>query len=115
MRFKTVKKTSDIKLEGITIDADFVDGTLKRLGLIDKNGNRLQLSDRGYSSLAAEVPAPPEMATKYRLSGKVAGVQMQPATFEYESEALEEKLRIQGEGTETDLAVEPIEVPVDEA
>lgn len=63
MKFKSVKKASEIKLDGVKIELDTVDGSIKGLTITDAKGNLLRVAERSYS-LYVEVPAPPETEKK---------------------------------------------------
>ena len=81
MKFKSVKKASEVTLEGITVELDTVDGSIKGVILTDAKGNTLRVIERNYN-LFVEVPAPPEMEKKYRLSGNLLGL---PVNMNFDS------------------------------
>lgn len=112
MKFKSVKKASEVTLEGITVELDTVDGSIKGVILTDAKGNTLRVIERTYS-LFVEVPAPPEMEKKYRLSGNLLGLPVN-MNFDskYEADAEQERLERGIRGDESELKVEEVEVPV---
>lgn len=114
MKFKAVKKNSEVVLTGVAAEFDMVDGSVHALTLRDGAGNVVRIAMRGYS-MQVEVPAPPVMEKKYRLSGKVLGIGMD-CTFDnqYEADAERERLEHGVRGDDTDLRVEEVEVPVAE-
>lgn len=70
MKYKVAKKASEVTLEGVKLELDIVDGSLNAATFTDSKGNLVRLSMRSYS-MCLEIPAPPEMTTKYRLVGTV--------------------------------------------
>ena len=108
MRFKTVKKSSEITLEGVKVELDFVDGALKAAHFTDPKGNTLRITERGYN-LYAEIPAPPETEKKYKLHGHVLDVPVEKI-FDDEFEANQEKRRLEDEAARSELKVEKVEV-----
>lgn len=111
MKFKSVKKSSEIVLEGVKVDLDIVDGSVKGVTFTDAKGNVVRMAERGYN-LYVEVPAPPEIERKYRLHGSVLGLPVEQY-FEDEYSANDEKRRLEnGSRDDADLTVELVEVPV---
>jgi hypothetical protein len=110
MKFKAVKKNSEVVLAGVAAEFDFVDGSVHGLTLRDATGNVVRIAMRSYS-MQVEVPAPPVMETKYRLNGKVLGIGVD-CTFDnqYEADAERERLERGVRGDDTDLKVEEVQV-----
>jgi len=113
VKYKTVKKASEIVLAGVKVDLDVVDGSVKGLTLTDINGSVLRVSDRAYN-MFIEIPAPPETETKFKLSGTVLNLPVEKL-FDQEYDAECEKDRLSREVRSDDncvLKVEKVEVPV---
>lgn len=70
MNLKRVKATSEIKLDGITVEAEWRDKTLSAILLTDAKGNILRLAVENYT-VGVFVAAPPEKKTVHVVSGKV--------------------------------------------
>lgn len=111
MKFVSVKKNADVKLEGITVDFDIVDNSVKAIMLKDAKGNVLRVSERAYN-LYVEVPAPPEKEIKHKLSGEVIGLKIEKV-FDNSREARDEMDRLCRETTgHTDLKIEEVEIDI---
>jgi len=113
VKFKSVKKTSEIKLDGVKVEFDMVDGSIKAVTLTDASGNVVRCAERGYN-FYVEVPAPPETEKKYRLHGSVLGISVEK-TFDDEFTAKEEQRRLERScinESEADLKVEFVEIAV---
>ena len=108
MKFKSTKKASDIILEGVTVELDMVDNAVKSVILTDAKGNTVRVIERTYN-LYVEVPAPPEMVKRWKLSGHVLDLPLEKV-FEHEYEAIEEKSRLEGDAARSKLNVEEIQV-----
>lgn len=75
MKYQTVKSIPRDYLEGCKIDKDEMDGSITMLTITDRNGKVLRCGITSYS-FHISIPAPPKMATKFRLSGTVVGIQV---------------------------------------
>jgi len=73
MKFKQVKKVSEMQLSGITIDLDQTGDTLNSVTFTDTEGHTVRVRYSSYS-MYVEVPAPPAMVKKHLVSGKLHGV-----------------------------------------
>lgn len=112
MKMITAKAASDIKLIGITVELEIVDGSPKAAILTDANGNTVKFTQESYSGFRAYVAAPPEMVTKYRLQGEVLGLAVDE-TFEKEHEAMHRRNQLaSGMYNEPELTITPVEVEV---
>jgi len=114
MKLKSVKKASDLVLEGIKIEIDTVDHSQKAVTFTDVKGNVVRVAHRDYNSLSVEVPAPPEMEKKFKLSGTVLGLPVDKL-FDDQFEARNELERLESEVRNEDersLKVEQVDVPV---
>lgn len=73
MNLQSVKKASDLKLDGVTFDCEYRDKTLSAVTLTDKSGNLVRFVLENYS-VRALVPAPPEKKTVHVVTAKVRSV-----------------------------------------
>lgn len=71
MNLKTVKTVAEMKLEGISIEAEWRDKSLASVTFTDSKGNVLRIAKKDYSEMGAFVPAPPEKKTVHVVTGKV--------------------------------------------
>ncbi len=74
MNLQSVKTTADMKLDGISIDAEWRDKSLFAVTLTDSKGNVLRIAKKDYSEMGAFIPAPPQKKTVHVVSGKVRAV-----------------------------------------
>lgn len=113
MRFVTIKRASEIKLEGITARLDVVNNIQKGILLSDSKGNVLRVRISNYSDISIEVQAPPEVEKKHKVTGTVLELPVEK-TFDDRYEADRELSRLEGAAPgNTDLKVEEVEVPID--
>lgn len=114
MKLKSTKKAADIALEGIKVELDVVDGSVKAVVLTDAKGSFVRIAHRDYSSMCVEVPAPPEIEKKFKLSGSVLGLPVEKM-FDQKYEAEEERNRLESDVRGEDnvaLKIEQVDVPV---
>jgi hypothetical protein len=109
MKFKSVKKASEIKLAGITATLDVVDNSTQSITLDDEEGNSVRIAIRSYN-LYVEVPAPPETEKKYQLVGHVLDLPVD-RVFDEKYEAENERRRL-SDAAHAELEVKEIHVPV---
>lgn len=113
MKFKTIKKASDVTLEGIKVEFEMLDGSVKGLTLTDSKGSLLRVMERGYN-ICVEIPAPPETENKWKLSGTLLGLPVEKV-YDNDWEAKEEQGRLERacrEESDSSLKVEQIAIPV---
>lgn len=114
MDFKQVKKASEIALEGIAVDMESADGSLRTITLTDGKGGVLRVMRVDYS-MQAYVPAPPKMVKKWALTGKYAGLVDVSETFDTKYDAddrlREYRRKNAGGDDEIGLSVSEVEVP----
>jgi hypothetical protein len=116
MKFTTVKKDSQIKLAGITVETEYRDASLYVITLRDANGGMVRISG-GYG-ITTLVPAIPAMVKRYRLSGKFGGLVDVCEDFGNEHDAKarlsEFEAKHAGRDSEIGLAISTVEVPEEE-
>jgi hypothetical protein len=113
MRFVTVKRATEIKLEGVKVSLDIVNGLQKGILLSDGKGGVLRVRLMGCSDLSIEVPAPPEVEKKHKLTGWVLGIPVDK-TFDHQHEAQREQMKLEEAAPGTALLkVEEVQGPVD--
>lgn len=118
MKQQSAKRSSDVRLSGVSVEFVVRDGSIAEVRLTDDVGNECTITAaNSYSTtLNVYVPATPKMVKKARLSGVIMGVSVSEDFEEqYEAERrlkeIDENLR---DGSATELKVEEIEVPEDE-
>lgn len=111
MKFKSVKKSSEVVLAGIKADLDIVDGVVKGITLTDAKGSIVRVCERAYN-MYVEIPAPPETEKKHKLSGTVLGLPVEKL-YDHDFQANDEKRRLSGAVIDAELTVEEVQVPVD--
>lgn len=113
MNLVSIKKTDDMKLKGITIDAEWRDKALAALTLTDEDGNMVRLVTEHYQ-VRAFVQAPPEKKTKHVLSGTVPTLAT-PIREEFDdpSTATNRKYELESAGVIADpvISVEEVDIP----
>lgn len=73
--WKAIKKGSDVSLEGVTMEFEREDGSIKRVTITDAKGNRVRLSGAQYGNgLGVFTPAPPPMKEQHVVKATVAGL-----------------------------------------
>lgn len=87
MKFKSVKKASELKLDGVDFQIELLDKQLNSVTLTDKSGNVVKFSKHGYSDFAAFVPQPPEMVKKFELRYTLALIGDKTELFDEKYEA----------------------------
>jgi len=107
----TVKKISDVKLEGVTAEATVVDGYTKSVTLTDRNGTILRLALEGHSTLAVTTAAPPVTEQRHAVHIKVLGIEaVEHFANSYEATSRADHVRAEGGEAE----VEEVTVTIDD-
>lgn len=73
MKFQTIKKDSEVFLNGVNVSIDRVDNSLRSITLTDDVGNVVKVQIASYS-MEILVPAAPKMVEKFMLKGNVCGL-----------------------------------------
>lgn len=110
MNLKSIKKDSDAKLSGITIDIDRVDGSVRRVSLRDDKGGLVVI--QGDYGVSVSVPEPPKMVKQWRIEGALKGLKF-CELFEAKWDA-ETRLRELGAVDEEGNELQPVEVEIPE-
>jgi hypothetical protein len=116
MRYENAKGPSVVKLDGIKVDFDMVDGTLRAVSFTDGKGNHVKIVREGYSGMECLVPAKPKTEERFVLHGEVEDIGAVRKVFKYKHEAeaaqgeIESKLRIT-----PDLKIEKADLLIDDA
>lgn len=113
--YTSVKKAEDIVLDGIEVLITKNETGIRTVTLADKSGHQVVFLSSEYGSLRCEVPAPPKMVKRYRLHGKVLGIETS-VLCDTRAEADSRKGYYEDNTSESDhsdthLAIEEIEVP----
>src|SRR3990167_5907649 len=113
MNLISIKRTDDLKLEGIKIDAEWRDKELAALTLTDAKGNIVRIATENYT-VRAYVTAPVEKKMVYVVTGIVPTLGT-PIREEHENdfEAQNRKRELEHAGVieNAATAVEEIEIP----
>lgn len=113
MKYVKIKSAGEIKLEGITIDADYIDKHVAVLTLTDVVGNVLRIErDSSYGGINAQVLAPPEMAEYSKVTYEVFG-EHRARLFTADEFAQKRELIGQLQRTETPYEEDVVRLPVD--
>jgi hypothetical protein len=105
MDLKTVKKSADVALTGVTTELEVVDGHVARVKITDANGRSVFIRHTGYS-LEVMVPAPPKMVERFQVKGSIKGIDF-CERFETEFAA---RQRIDEIGPDNEVTPEKIEI-----
>lgn len=113
MNLISIKKTDDMKLDGIKIDAEWRDKSLAALTLTDASGNVVRIATEAYQC-RAYVAAPAEKKKVHVLIGAVPTLAT-PIREEFDDEysATIRKHELEGAGVieHATVAIEEIEIP----
>lgn len=113
MNLTRIKATADMKLNGISIDAEWRDKSLAAVTLKDESGNLLRLVLENYS-VGAYIQAPPQRKTVHVVKGRVRGVGLEVREqFDEVYEANTRKNELDQADVLDELAVtsEEVEIP----
>jgi hypothetical protein len=102
---------SQLTLEGITIELDFVNDSPKSITFKDATGRLVRVAtDSEYSSIHVTVPAQPKMVDRWAVKGNVCKLSVDE-TFEYEHEANSRKEELSYADSSAKLEVSKVSVP----
>ena len=71
MRMKTVKAANEIRLAGISVELEIVDGVIKGCTLIDGDRGVARFTIRNWSDFHVEIPEPPTMVERFIVRGSM--------------------------------------------
>ena len=116
MNLKRIKKVSEIKLEGVTIDAEYHETNLHSVTITDSKGSLVKISKTDYSEIGMFVTAPPTKVKKWAVTGKLMGIAEINETFDDQFTAGNRKSEIEKQLDYSDKAgIEVKEIEVEEA
>ncbi len=72
MNWKSVKTSSEVVLEGVSVEVETVDGAVVACVLSDESGNKVRCAIESYN-FRISIPAPPPTKDVYVVSGRVRG------------------------------------------
>jgi len=108
---KAVKNLSDISLSGISVEVENIDNTLAKITLRDGDGNFVEFHKGSYEGVKAFVSAPPKMKDAYRVTAKLAGLNV---CEDYESQyTAQSRERSLNDVSASDIKVEKVKVQDD--
>jgi hypothetical protein len=116
MNYDSVKISSEVKLEGVTVDIEKRAGNVNSITFTDAAGNTVKVAKDSYSEIAILVPAKPKKETKYAVAGKVLGIAEHKEVFDTQYDAQARLNEILKENNYPDkdagLEVKPVEVEI---
>jgi len=113
MKFTTVKKASEIQLEGYEVEFDHSDSSLNSVTILKDGDPVARFAMRSYT-LYAERQSDPVMVDRYKLHGSVCGLPVE-RLFERESDAERAKQKYEEASQLTELSIDGVKVPDDYA
>ena len=116
MQLKSIKRASEIVLDGIAVEIEMRDGSLHAVTFTDKSGNFCKVAKSDYSTMSAYIAAPPTKVKKFQLSGTLEDVSPVKEVFDDEWTANNRKAEIEKkfdyrEGVKLEVAPVEIEEP----
>lgn len=88
MKWTTVTKATDIKLNGIKVEGHHLNKHLNSVILTDKNGSIVKfVTEYEYNDVKVQIPTPPEKKTVFEVVGTIGGVEVRPQNFDTKHEA----------------------------
>jgi hypothetical protein len=113
MNLVAVKRTEELRLKGVTVDAEWRDKQLATVTLTDADGKIVRFALQHYSILAF-VSAPPEKKTVHVVTGTVPTLGT-PIREEFETpleaDSRKRELEYAGVIESPSVAVEEVEIP----
>jgi hypothetical protein len=111
--FVRVKKASELQLDGIAIECEYIDGYIGQVTLTDGSGHIVRFSKSQYDSLPVFVPAKPKTEKRHVVAGTVAGLKVEEV-FETEYDARNRQRELEAlTGSEDSISVSERDVPVE--
>ena len=110
MKMVRIKSPSEIKLQGINADAEFLDGKLHSLTLTDETGGMVKFGQDYYSQFIAMVPAPRETKKVHRVTAEHDGTRIEPVDYDEADEAQRKVDALRAIGFEADVELLEVEV-----
>lgn len=122
MNLVSVKSVSEIKLSGVKIALTLEDKSIVSMNIMDAAGNLVVVKSIGAygNGIKVLIPAPPEKATRWVVTGKLLGLTQIDEAFEDHHDALERMRSYRNETGKYDdaslgLTIEEREVEIDPA
>ena len=110
MNMQTVKKESEIKLDGLKVEITRKDGTAMGITLRDGNGGTLVIQSNGWGNgIDVLVPAPPKKVDRWAVKGSIKGVAF-CELFDEEHKALTRMRDFDMPGEDVTVAMNKVEV-----
>lgn len=114
MNWERIKAASEIVLDGIKVEIETHDKSLRAVELTDAKGNRVKVCLSNYSDFAVMIPAKPEMRDAHLLKGEFRGLQVKEL-FEHVSDARQRLAEITDGRDGATLTIEKVKVAATEA
>jgi len=116
MKWQTIKKESEVKLEGVTVTFDVHNKQIVTVTLADKNGGVFRISEGKYSGIDILGPAAPVMVDRWKVAGSFLGFTDINELFENEYEANNRVSELKDKaGYPSDFAIKAEKVSIPEA
>jgi hypothetical protein len=109
MIWTRVKDRKQLVLDGISIEADKSDSSLRSVTFTDGAGHKVRVLIDSYT-LYVEVPAPPKMVEKFEVSGVIAGV---PVTEQFDDSYSADNRKRELESHDAEVAIATVSVEQD--
>lgn len=114
MKFDSVKRADQLKLDGVSFQLEFLDKELTQIVMTDGSGNIVKVAKNGYSYMQAYIPAKPEIEKKWRVSGSVGDIGKVQEDFKNQYDAESRKTAIESDFPYSDkVKIEVAEVDVE--
>jgi hypothetical protein len=113
MNLVSIKRTDDMKLKGITVDAEWRDKQLAAVTLTDADGKIVRFAVTNYT-VQAFIGAPPEKKKVHVVSGTVPTLGTpirEEYEQDYEAQSRKQQLEYAGVIENPAVAVEEVEIP----
>lgn len=109
----TVKRTEQMKLDGIIVDAEWRDGSLFAVTLTDKSGALLKIAKSNYGDMSAYTLAPPKKVKQFVVTGEFGSgaAKTAPESFDDKFEADNRASELRIIGADVNIAEAEVEVP----
>lgn len=114
MNWQKIKAASEIVLDGIKVEVESHDKSLRAVELTDAKGNRVKICMGGYSDFTVMIPAKPELRDALLLKGEFRGLPVKEL-FADDYEAKSRLREITNGSDDGSLTIEKVKAPVTES
>jgi hypothetical protein len=116
LKLQKVKKISDLKLDGVTFQAEYRDTNLHSVTLTDVSGKTVTFTKDNYSDFSAYVPAPPDKENKWELSYEINLIGLRKELFDEQYQANSRRSELESEYSSQlqNIKIEQVDIEVKE-